>query len=112
MSLTIAIVGKGGTGKTTLCGALARAFDTFGRKVLAVDADPDANLASVLPLAVGVTPIPLAKQKQRIHKVLDPDGKLPPPFSVLNPNVSKLTLGWHKSGGEGCYCEKSNDFAI
>nr|WP_320410963.1 AAA family ATPase [Candidatus Hakubella thermalkaliphila] len=46
--MKLAISGKGGTGKTTLAGVLAWVYANEGRKVLAVDADPDANLASAL----------------------------------------------------------------
>ena len=45
--LRIAIVGKGGAGKTTIAGALARTLAARGLRVLAIDADPDANLATV-----------------------------------------------------------------
>ena len=51
MSLKLAISGKGGVGKSTLSGTLARLFAVDGRKVLAIDADPDANLASALGAA-------------------------------------------------------------
>ena len=46
--MKIAITGKGGVGKTTLAAALALIFAERGQTVLAVDADPDANLASAL----------------------------------------------------------------
>jgi CO dehydrogenase maturation factor len=50
----LAISGKGGVGKTTVAGTLARLYAAEGRRVLAIDADPDANLASALgvPLAM------------------------------------------------------------
>ena len=48
--MKIAISGKGGVGKTTLAALLINYYRNQGKKVLAVDADPDANLA----LALGV----------------------------------------------------------
>jgi CO dehydrogenase maturation factor len=46
--MKIAISGKGGVGKTTLAGVMARVLAKRGQKVIAVDADPDSNLASAL----------------------------------------------------------------
>ena len=46
--MKIAITGKGGVGKTTLSAILSYLFASEGKKVIAVDADPDANLASAL----------------------------------------------------------------
>lgn len=43
--MRIAIAGKGGTGKTTISGTLARALARRGRNVLAIDADTNPNLA-------------------------------------------------------------------
>ena len=48
--MKIAISGKGGVGKTTLAGVMARILASRGRKVLAIDADPDSNLASAIGL--------------------------------------------------------------
>lgn len=50
--MRIAIAGKGGTGKTTISGTLARVLARRGRQVLAIDADTTPNLAVTL----GVTP--------------------------------------------------------
>ena len=46
--MKIAISGKGGTGKTTLAGVMARVLSERGNNVLAIDADPDSNLASAI----------------------------------------------------------------
>ncbi|MGH9149642.1 MAG: AAA family ATPase [Acidimicrobiales bacterium] len=48
--MKIAITGKGGSGKTTVAGALARNFARAGHKVVAVDADPNPNLGVTLGL--------------------------------------------------------------
>ena len=48
--MKLAVTGKGGVGKTTLCALMARAFADAGRRVLAVDADPNATLAACLGL--------------------------------------------------------------
>ena len=55
---TVAVAGKGGTGKTTLTGLIVRALLARGQTpLLAVDADPNANLGEILgteaPLTVG-----------------------------------------------------------
>ena len=49
--MRIAIAGKGGTGKTTIAGTLARVLARAGREVVAVDADSNPNLAAVLGVA-------------------------------------------------------------
>lgn len=53
--LKIAISGKGGVGKTTLAALLCYLYAQEGKHVLAIDADPDANLG----MALGFEPIEL-----------------------------------------------------
>jgi len=54
VQLSIAIAGKGGTGKTTLSALLVRCLlDSGFRPILAVDADPNASLAEALGLEPG-----------------------------------------------------------
>ncbi|MDR0838347.1 MAG: AAA family ATPase, partial [Oscillospiraceae bacterium] len=40
--VVIAVAGKGGTGKTTVCGMLIRHLSKQGKRILAVDADPNS----------------------------------------------------------------------
>lgn len=49
-ALRVAIAGKGGSGKTTIAGTLARLLAERGRRVLAVDGDTNPNLAQTLGL--------------------------------------------------------------
>lgn len=63
MTFSLAMAGKGGTGKTTLAALLVRACKTMGiRPVLAVDADPNSNLAEALGMEPGR---PLAEIRER-----------------------------------------------
>lgn len=123
MSLKIAITGKGGVGKTTLSGLLARLYAAEGKKVLAVDADPDANLAS----ALGISPeaaskaLPLAEQTDLIEERTgsrpgSPGGMfsinpkvddIPDQYSVNHEGVRLLVVGKSKEAGSGCYCPEN-----
>ena len=56
MSFSIAVAGKGGSGKTTVTGLIIRYLKNNGQgPILAVDADPNANLGDSLGLQVGET---------------------------------------------------------
>ncbi len=115
--MKIAITGKGGVGKTTLAGTLARLFAEDGFAVLAIDADPDMNLAS----AIGIEhpPAPLAEQKKLIEEragtgmggvfKLNPKvDDIVERFGVTERGVSMLTMGTVDTGGSGCMCPASS----
>lgn len=72
---TIAVAGKGGSGKTTIAGTLARILARSGREVWAIDADSTPNLGVTLGLSreesAAVTPIP----RSILHEDKDADGK-------------------------------------
>ena len=63
MTLSLAVAGKGGTGKTTLSALLIRALKEAGSgAILAVDADPNSNLAEALGVETGK---PLAEIREQ-----------------------------------------------
>lgn len=118
--MKIAISGKGGVGKTTIAALLARSLAQRGVSVLAVDADPDANLA----LALGAgdrQPTPLAERKLLVElrtgvkpgsqggyfKLNPMVDDLPEELSVELDGVRLLVMGGVSSGGGGCICPES-----
>ena len=56
--MKIAVAGKGGSGKTTIAGTLARIMAERGQRVVAIDDDSNPNLA--LTLGAGGTRLELA----------------------------------------------------
>jgi len=116
--MKLAIVGKGGVGKTTVAAALARRLASLGRPVVAVDADPDGNLAAALGVAGENVPQPVAHMRDLILERtgakdegaglmfrLNPQvDDLPERFSVSAAGVRLLVLGTVESGGKGCMC--------
>ena len=73
--MKIAIAGKGGTGKTTIVGTLARVFARQGRRVLAIDADSNPNLALTLGLSREETAALVPLPRTLLEDQLDADGK-------------------------------------
>ena len=64
--MKLAIVGKGGVGKTTLSAALAMHLAARQHAVVAVDADPDGNLAAALGVPTDAAPEPIARMRELI----------------------------------------------
>ncbi len=116
--MKVAIVGKGGVGKTTVAALLARRAVALGRQVVAVDADPDGNLASALGVPEQDVPEPIAAMRELILERteakdegaglifrLNPEVEdLPERFSVSAGGVRLLVLGTVEAGGKGCMC--------
>src|SRR4030042_2565165 len=121
--MKIEITGKGGVGKTTLASLLSHIFAAEGKRVIAVDADPDANLASALgiPKDESEKSRPVADMAELIEertgaKVGSMGGmfKLNPKVDDLPEgigyhlnNIILLIMGKSKPAASGCYCPEN-----
>lgn len=120
--MKIAISGKGGVGKTLLSSLLAKTFAESGYSVLAIDADPDSNLAATLgfPQAEEITPISemteLIEERTgakpgdiapfyRLNPKVD---DIPEKYSVKHNGIRLMVMGRIKRGGSGCYCTEGS----
>jgi CO dehydrogenase maturation factor len=70
----IAIAGKGGTGKTTIAGTMVREFAAWGRRVTAIDADPNPTLAMTVGIDDAVAEEATALPAGLLEQVTLPDG--------------------------------------
>jgi CO dehydrogenase maturation factor len=121
--MKIAISGKGGVGKSTIAAALALDLARKSQRVLALDADPDANLARALgiPGEEQKKIVPISRQIALIEERTGAKVKQYGQVFKLNPEVkdvadgyaysfkgiSLLVLGAVKSGGSGCACPEN-----
>lgn len=121
--MKIAISGKGGVGKSTLAATLALLLAKNGSKVLALDCDPDANLAGALGLSheAQAAIVPISHQVALIEERTGAKVKRYGQMFKLNPEVSDiadnyatmcrgvalLVLGAVENGGSGCACPES-----
>ncbi|MBN2159182.1 MAG: AAA family ATPase [Spirochaetes bacterium] len=119
--MKLAITGKGGVGKTTVAALIIQDLAKQGKRVIAIDADPDANLASALGFAGADRITPIAEME---HLVEERTGAKPGQsgsFFTINPKVDDLpeklwlekdtirlmVMGTVKKGGSGCVCPES-----
>ncbi|MHC4259310.1 MAG: ATP-binding protein [Planctomycetota bacterium] len=114
----IAIGGKGGVGKTTVCAVWAQLFCEDGFNVLAIDADPNTNLALALGIPSEKSPEPLIRMKELIAERTGTSKDAIGAYFKLNPKVSDLpekcslevnglkllVLGAITQAGAGCAC--------
>jgi CO dehydrogenase maturation factor len=117
----LAISGKGGVGKTLLSALLTREFSRNGYSVLAIDADPDTNLASALGFPHPDDIIPISEMKELIEERTGVKPGQPGSMFKLNPKVDDIpdkyaqklngirlmVMGKVKRGGSGCYCSEN-----
>lgn len=110
MGRVLAVTGKGGVGKTTVAALFIRHLRARARgPILALDADPDCNLARVLGIPLDTTigdlreetlreirnlPAGMAKEnyiEAGLHQII-----------VETPKVDLISMG--RGEGPGCYC--------
>jgi CO dehydrogenase maturation factor len=108
MQYTIALAGKGGTGKTTMAGLLIKYLVKQEKTpILAVDADSNANLNEVLGLEVKET---LGNAREEMKKGIVPGGMTKDIFMEMKmeeamveaPGFDLIVMG--QPEGAGCYC--------
>ncbi|MDR3303853.1 MAG: AAA family ATPase [Treponema sp.] len=114
MKYAIAMAGKGGTGKTTVCGLFIDTLVKAGKKpILAVDADANANLNEVLGVELPITLGDLREeltQADSVEKSPIPPGMSKQEYThfrfadalVETKDSDMLVMG--RSQGKGCYC--------
>jgi len=119
--MKLAVSGKGGVGKTTFSALLIRTLNAQGKRVLAIDADPDANLAAALGIPDADKIVPIAEMKELIFERTEAQPGTIGGFFKLNPkvddlpdalsakleNIKLMRLGGVKKGGSGCICPES-----
>lgn len=119
--MKIAISGKGGAGKTMLVSLLSTIFAQSSYSVLAIDADPNANLAATLGFPNSERIIPISEMADLIEErtgvrpgevatffKLNPKvNDLPERYCVEHNGVKLMVMGRLKKGGSGCYCPEN-----
>ena len=90
MAHVIAVAGKGGVGKTTLCGMLIQYLCEQGKgPVLAVDADANSNLNEVLGVKVDTT---LGDVREEIAQA-EMAAKSPIPAGMSKADYAEVRFG-------------------
>lgn len=119
--MKLAVTGKGGVGKTTVAALITKRLARQGSRVIAIDADPDANLASALGFADAGSITPIADMEALIEERTGAKPGQSGSFFTINPKVDDLpeklwvehngirlmVMGTVKKGGGGCVCPES-----
>jgi CO dehydrogenase maturation factor len=112
----IAVAGKGGAGKTTVSATLARLYGRAGYPVIAIDADPNPNLAIALGVADGTAAAalpPSVVSRRLVGPALrDPVTDVLRSYGTAGPDGTVLvTINAPDHAGEGCLCSSHSAVA-
>ncbi len=113
--MIIAVSGKGGTGKSMVTSLIIRALKSYGKNVLAIDADPDSNLPEALGIDVKKT---VGDVREELKKDTA-SGNLPKEMNkwdILDYKIMESIVETHdfdllvmgRPEGSGCYCAVNN----
>ncbi|MBW1980606.1 MAG: AAA family ATPase [Deltaproteobacteria bacterium] len=119
--MKVAVSGKGGVGKTTLTAFLCTRFADQGNRVLAIDADPAANLGVALGIPGAESLPPITEMKSLIAErtgvqpgtiggffKLNPKvDDLPEKIALSHGNIRLMVMGGVTQGGTGCVCPEN-----
>lgn len=118
--MKVAFTGKGGVGKTTLASLFIQTLSKDGKEVLAVDCDPDVNLARTLGFSNAEDITPIIHMKEMIEErmgvkngdrsffKLNPKiDDIPDKFSKSKGNIKLIVMGALEEGGSGCMCPEN-----
>lgn len=110
--MKIAIGGKGGSGKTTIAGTLARVMAHSEHKVLAIDGDSNPNLATTIGISGEVPPLPrdilvdvVDENGERRRKLAIPPQEIMERYAAAGPDGIRFVVGGRVGhAGVGCMC--------
>ncbi len=114
--MRIAVSGKGGSGKTTITGLIARIMARDGHKVLAIDADPNPNMGLAMGVsrerveALSAIPTTMAHWEeddngQAFVKMHAPLAQIAADYGINAPDgIRLLVTGQISEAGAGCAC--------
>ena len=110
--MKVAVAGKGGSGKTTIAGTLARVLADRGQRVVAIDDDSNPNLALTVGAGSAVADVP-ALPRDLLEERADAEGTKRHELSVpaedfidrfgvaVRDNLTLLIMGQPHHGGSG-----------